>query len=133
MNVRSLAFVYGMVFLVAGVAAFVPALVTPHEALQHELLIPQGAGNFLGLFPTNALHNVGHAAVGVWGLLAYRNQRAALAYARIVALGLVLVVIMGVIPRLDTVFGLVPLHGNYVWFHAVLAPAAAYFGFVRRA
>jgi hypothetical protein len=132
MNVRSLTFVYGIVFLVTGVAAFVPALITPHEALQHELLITQGAGYFLGLLPTNSLHNVGHAAVGAWGLLAYRNQRAALAYARIVALGLALVVIMGVIPRLDTVFGLVPLHGNYVWFHAVLAPAAAYFGFVRR-
>jgi hypothetical protein len=132
MDVRSLAFVYGIVFLVTGVAAFVPALVTPHEALQHELLIPQGAGYFLGLLPTNALHNVGHAAVGAWGLLVCRNQRAALVYARIVALGLALVVIMGVIPRLDTVFGLVPLHGNYVWFHAVLAPAAAYFGFVRR-
>jgi hypothetical protein len=132
MNVRSLAFVYGIVFLVTGVAAFVPAWVTPHEALQHELLISQGAGNFLGLFPTNALHNVGHAAVGVWGLLVARNQGAALAYARIVAVGLVLAVILGVIPRLNTVFGLVPLHGNYVWFHTALAPGAAYFGFIRR-
>ena len=133
MNVHSFAFLYGVVFLVAGVAAFFPALVTPHEALEHELLIRQGAGDFLGLFPTNALHNVGHAAAGLWGLLVYRYQGAALVYARILAVGLVLVVIMGFVPKLDTLFGLVPLHGNYIWFHAVLAPAAAYFGFVRRA
>ena len=119
--------------LVFGLAAFFPALLTPHEALEHQLLIPQGAGEFFGLFPTNALHNVGHAAAGVWGLLAYRNERASLAYARALAIGLTLVAILGLIPRVNTLFGLVPLHGNYVWFHAVLAVGAAYFGFVRRA
>jgi hypothetical protein len=132
MDVRSFAFVYGIVFLVTGIAAFFPALVTPHANSDHELLIQQGAGDFLGLFPTNVLHNVGHAAVGAWGLLVCRSQSAALAYARIVAVGLVLVVIMGFIPRLDTLFGLVPLYGGYIWFHAALAPGAAYFGFLQR-
>jgi hypothetical protein len=41
--------------------------------------------------------------------------------------------VMGLIPGLDTVFGLVPLHGNDVWLHALLAAGAAYFGFVRHA
>ena len=77
--------------LVFGLAAFVPALLTPHPALEHELLIDRGAGDFLGLFPTNALHNLGHAAVGLWGLLIHRNERAALVYARTLAVGLVLV------------------------------------------
>jgi hypothetical protein len=133
MNVQKFALVYGLVFLVSGVAAFVPAFVTPHDAVEHELLIPQGAGYFLGLFPTNALHNLGHAAAGIWGLVVYRDPRAALVYARILALGLALVAIIGFIPRLNTLFGLVPLHGNYIWFHAALAPGAFYFGFLRRA
>jgi hypothetical protein len=131
-NIRSLALFYGIVFLGAGVAAFFPALVTPHEALEHELLIHQGAGEFLGLFPVNALHNVGHAAAGVWGLLVYRNSRAALTYVRALAVGLASVAVLGLIPRVNTLFGLVPLHGHIVWFHAVLAAGAAYFGFIRR-
>src|SRR5690606_19036958 len=106
-------------------------LLAPHELLEHELLIDQSAGQFLGHFPTNALHNVGHAAAGVAGLLAYRNGRAARIYARVLAFGLTLVAILGSIPATDTLFGLVPLHGYDVWFHAALAIGAAYFGFVR--
>jgi hypothetical protein len=131
-GIKSFALAYGAVFLVAAVAASVPALVTPHDALDHTLLIRNGAGDFLGLFPTNALHNVGHAAAGVVGLLACRDERAALAYARVLALGLTLVAGLGLIPRASTLFGLVPVHGYDVGFHAVLAVGAAYFGFVRR-
>lgn len=39
---------------------------------------------------------------------------------------------MGLIPGLDTTFGLVPLFGNDVWLHILLAAPAAYFGFVHR-
>ena len=41
---------------------------------------------------------------------------------------------MGFIPalRLHTTFGLVPLYGNDIWLHAVLAIVAGYFGFVYR-
>jgi hypothetical protein len=132
-NIQSFALLYGIVLLVAGLAAFVPALLTPHEALEHQLLIPQAAGDFLGLFPTNALHNVGHAAAGAWGLVVHRNSRAALAYVRALAVGLTVVAILGLIPAVNTVFGLVPLRGHYVWFHAVLAAGAAYVGFIRHA
>jgi hypothetical protein len=132
-NIQSFAFVYGVVFLLSGIAPFFPAFLTPHDALEHQLLIPHGAGDFLGLFPTNALHNVGHAAAGVWGLMVYRNEQAALAYARALAIGLTLLAVLGLIPRTNTLFGLVPVHGNDVWLHAVLAASAAYFGFGRRA
>jgi hypothetical protein len=132
-NIRSLALGYGIVFLGAGIAAFFPALLAPDEALENELLIPHAAGEFLGLFHLNALHNVGHAAAGVWGLLVYRNPRAALAYVRALAVGLAVVAVLGLVPRVNTLFGLVPLHGHIVWFHAALAVVAAYFGFVKRA
>ena len=54
-------------------------------------------------------------------------------YARSVAVVYALFAIMGLLPALNTTFGLVPLHGNDVWLHAVLAAVAAYFGFVRPA
>ena len=40
--------------------------------------------------------------------------------------------VMDLIPTLDTTFGLVPLFGNDVWLHVLLAAPAAYFGFVHR-
>jgi hypothetical protein len=40
--------------------------------------------------------------------------------------------IAGFIPGLSTMFGLVPLFGNDIWLHAVLAGVAAYFGWVHR-
>ena len=133
MNVRTFALIYGLVFALVGIAGFIPALVTPHDAAGHDLTIEQGAGDLLGLFPVNVLHNIVHLAFGVWGLAVYRNTNAAIGYARSVAVIYAVFVVMGFIPRLDTVFGLVPLHGNDMWLHALLAAVAAYFGFVRHA
>jgi hypothetical protein len=41
--------------------------------------------------------------------------------------------VMGLIPGLNTVFGLVPLHGHDVWLHLGTAAAAAYFGWRQQA
>jgi hypothetical protein len=38
---------------------------------------------------------------------------------------------MGLIPGLNTFFGLMPLYGNNVWFNALMGILAAYFGFVK--
>ncbi|HUQ52330.1 MAG TPA: DUF4383 domain-containing protein [Gammaproteobacteria bacterium] len=130
MNVRTFALIYGLVFIVAGLAGFIPGLVTPHDAVEHQLAVEQGAGDLLGLFPVNLLHNLVHLVFGVWGLAVYRSTSNAIGYARVVAVVYALFVIMGFIPNLSTVFGLVPLHGNDIWLHAVLAAGAAYFGFL---
>jgi hypothetical protein len=133
MNVRTFALIFGVVFVLVGVAGFIPALLTPHDAAEHELAIQQGAGELFGLFPVNVVHNIVHLAFGIWGLAVYRNTNAAITYARSVAVVYAVFVVMGFIPRLDTVFGLVPLHGNDVWLHALLAAVAAYFGFMHHA
>jgi hypothetical protein len=129
MNVQTFAFIVGLVFVLVGVAGFVPGLLTMHDQT-HPLMVEQGAGELVGLFAVNVVHNIVHIAFGVWGLLVARNVDASIVYARSVAIVYAARVIMGLIPRLDTVFGLVPLHGNDVWLHALLAAVAAYFGFV---
>ena len=131
MNVRTFALLYGIVLLAVGVAGFIPALVTPYDAIDHELTMDQGAGHLFGLFPVNLMHNVVHLAFGVWGLAVYRNTSAAIGYARSVAIVYAILTILGLVPALSTAFGIVPLHGNDVWLHALLALIAAYFGFVR--
>jgi hypothetical protein len=80
----------------------------------------------------NLLHTLVHLAFGIWGLVAARNWDSAKTYAKAVAIIYALFVVMGLVPGLDTTFGFVPLHGNDVWLHLVLALPAAYFGFMHR-
>lgn len=129
MSTRYFALIYGIVFLLVGIAGFIPGLV-------HSPNVPAGAapeathGYLLGLFPINPLHNLVHIVFGVWGVVAYRNFANARLYARAVAIVYAVLAVMGLIPGLNTLFGLVPLYGHDVWLHAVLAVVAAYFGFM---
>ena len=129
MRARSFALAFGVVFLLVGVAGFVPALVSPPPA-GPDVAADAGFGRLMGLFPVNALHNLVHVAFGVWGLVAYRNPSAVRLYARAVAVIYALLAVMGLVPGLNTTFGLVPIYGHDVWLHALLAGVAAYFGFV---
>ncbi|HMA16729.1 MAG: DUF4383 domain-containing protein [Bacteroidota bacterium] len=125
MALRYFALVYGLVFLLVGVAGFIPGLVQPAgEGMAHGML--------LGLFPVNALHNLVHIVFGIWGLAAYRSLTGARLYARAVAVIYAIFAVMGLIPGLQTLFGLVPLYGHDIWLHALLAAVAAYFGWIAR-
>jgi Domain of unknown function (DUF4383) len=126
-HVRYFALVYGIVFLLVGIAGFVPGLVAPPEAGQ-DLTIATGFGRLFNLFPVNVLHNLVHVAFGLWGLAAYRTFSASRTYARAVAVIYGVLTVMGLIPVLATTFGLIPLYGHDVWLHALLAIVAAYFG-----
>ena len=132
MNIRTFALVYGVVFLVVGIAGFIPALLAPYQPADSELAVTTSAGLLFGLFPVNVLHNLTHVLFGVWGLLAAKSIGASLTYARSVAVIYGVFVIMGLIPLLRTTFGLVPLHGHDVWLHLLLAAVAAWFGFAAR-
>lgn len=128
---KTMALLFGVVFILIGAAGFIPGLVqqpiTPHEGT---LTMDQGAGNLLGLFPVNMLHNIVHILFGVIGLAASRSVGGARGYFRFVFLAYAVLAILGLIPQTHTLFGMVPLHGNDIWLHAVLALIGAYFGFV---
>jgi hypothetical protein len=135
MNIRTFAKLFGMVFLLVGVSGFIPGVTTPHDHPgADDVLVDAGLGAAMGLFPVNLLHNLFHVAFGIWGLVAARSFGGARLYARGVAVIYTALAIFGLIPaaKLWTTFGLIPLYGNDVWLHIVLAAAAGYFGFVRR-
>ncbi|MEX0618688.1 MAG: DUF4383 domain-containing protein, partial [Pseudohongiellaceae bacterium] len=114
MAIRKFALIYGIVFLVIGIAGFIPAFVTPYNPADPNLAVTAGAGYLFGIFPVNLLHNLTHAAFGIWGIVAYGSLSGSRLYAQAVAIIYGVFVIMGLIPGLMTVFGLVPLHGNDV-------------------
>lgn len=130
MNTRTFALVFGIVFILAGIAGFVPFLLQPGQGGAiapgpHHMLL-------LGVFPVNPVHNIVHLGFGLWGLAASRSGSGALLYARGVAIVYAILAVAGLIPNLDTMFGLVPLYGNDFWLHSALAIVAAYFGWVNR-
>ena len=130
MSVQRFATLFGIVFLAAGLAGFVPGISPEH--MHPGVTVTASSRLAMGLFPVNLLHNLVHLAFGLWGLAAARSVAGPVGYARAVAVAYGLLTVMGLIPATNTTFGLVPIYGNDVWLHAVLAIVAAYFGFLQR-
>lgn len=131
MSTRTFALIFGIVFLVVGAGGFIPGILQPGVP-DPDLTMTQGYGHELGLFPVNLLHNIVHILFGVWGIFAYKSLAGARTYFRAVAIIYAVLTVMGLVPGLHTSFGLVPLYGNDVWLHALLALVAAYFGWINR-
>lgn len=130
MSLRTFSLVFGIVFLAIGVLGFVPGLLHAHD--NPAVRVDGGLGLLFGLFPVNWLHNLVHVLFGVWGLAAARSPGAGRMYAKSVAVIYAILTVMGLLPFLNTTFGLVPVYGHDIWLHAVLAAVAAYFGFAYR-
>jgi hypothetical protein len=128
MNISTMAAVFGVVFLLVGIVGFFPS---PPPADAPPLTVAHGHGLALGLFPVNTLHNVVHLLFGLLGLMAAAGMRlTARAYFRFLTIAYAALVVLGLLPATQTTFGLIPIYGNDVWLHGVVALAAAYLGFV---
>lgn len=120
MTVRLFALIAGIVYVLAGLLGFFPGVV-------EQAATADGYDLLLGIFAVNILHNLVHLALGLWGVVAYREGSAARGYSRSLAVILGVLTVMGLIPGLSTVFGLMPVFGHDIWLHAVTALLAAYF------
>jgi hypothetical protein len=119
----------GIIYLLVGLMGFVPALVTQVPP-PPDLAVHSGYGHLMGLFPINILHNIVHLAVGVLGILAFRSHSGSRTFSRGLAIFYGLLAIMGLVPLMNTTFGLIPIFSHDVWLHAATALVAAYFGFM---
>ena len=120
--VRRVALVFGIVFLLIGVAGFLTEGGMSMSAEPHGLL--------LGLFPVNLLHNVVHLLFGVWGLAASRSFAGAKSYAQIGGVIYLVLAVLGFVA--PTTFGFIPIGGNDIWLHAVLGLVLAGVGFTAK-
>ena len=127
MATKRFAMIAGIVYLLVGIAGFFPALLTAPDTA-HNVTLHALNGKLFGVFPVNVAHSIVHLGIGLWGVMAARGDSAAITYARSMAIIFGVLAIMGLFPRLDTVFGLLPLHGNDIWLHAGTALISAYFG-----
>ena len=129
MTTQHFAMIMGIVYVLVGILGIIPGVTTPPAVGAPDLVVNTGYGYVLGLFPVNILHNFVHLGIGIWGLSAYRSMMGAKGFAQGLAIFYGVLAVMGLIPVLNTTFGLIPIFGHDIWLHAVTAAAAAYFGY----
>ena len=115
--VRTMANVFGVVFLLVGILGFVPGVTTD--------------GHLLGIFHVNTAHNVVHILSGLAALIAANvSERAALNYFRIFGVVYALVAILGFVAGGNApVLGIIANNPADNWLHAAIAAVALALGF----
>jgi hypothetical protein len=133
MSLKYFSLISGIVLMVVGVAGFFPAMVSPLPETAPKLAIVYGSGLLWGVFPVNILSNLFHTLFGVWGASCFGSTYASRSYARATAVTMGVLAIFGFIPVLNTVLGLMPVQGNNVWLHGLVAVSGAWFGYASTA
>ena len=131
MNAPVIARVFGILFLLTGIAGFLPwfAPAAPPDApvvsldLMYRMLF--------GIFPVNVAHNAVHVIFGLWGLAAAGSFKGGVFYCRCVMWIYLLLVIFGIIPLMNTLFGVAPIYGWDIGLHFVTVLLCAYGGYGR--
>jgi hypothetical protein len=118
----------GVIYFIVGILGFFPGLMSAPPANAPVMSAPYGL--LFGLFPVNSLHNVVHLILGAWGILAYRDIEDSRLYTRSLAVIYAVLGVFGLIPALNTTFGLIPLFGHDIWLHLLTAAAAGYVGYM---
>jgi hypothetical protein len=131
MNAPVIARILGLLFLVSGIAGFVPWVAPAAPFAAPVLVLDTGYALLFGLFPVNIAHDALHMLFGLWGLLGAMSFGGALIYLRSVVWIYLVLVIVGICPLLFTLFGAVPVYGWDVGLHLIVVLFAAYGGYGR--
>jgi hypothetical protein len=110
-----LAAVVGAVFLVVGIAGFIPGLTTHYDQLTFAGM--NSSAMLLGVFMVSVLHNLVHLAFGVVGLVCARTARSARPY--LIAGGIVYLVLWlyGLVIDQHSSANFVPINTADNWLH----------------
>ncbi|MDZ8079050.1 MAG: DUF4383 domain-containing protein [Nostoc sp. DcaGUA01] len=134
---RYIALAIGIIYLLLGLAGFVPALVSLPGSSESFVPLDESAGAYsagfgyiFGAIPTNFLHNLVRCAVGLLGITSYNNITTARLFNRGFTIAYALLAIIGLLPLGKTFFGLMPLFGANVLLNALAAIAAGYYSIV---
>lgn len=113
--------VVAVVFLLVGIAGFVPGLTTDLDTL--ELAGHESEAMLLGIFQVSILHNVLHLVYGVVGLAAARSWTVARAFLLVGGVGYAGLWVYGMAVDKDHEANVVPLNAADDWLHLGLAVA----------
>ena len=132
MNAKNFALVGGIVMLVIGALALIPAFTGVAFGLPI-LKIETSYGLFLGVFPLNIVNKAVLIGLGLWGIAAASDPVLSLSrsisFSRGVFKLTALFAVLGLFPQTNTLFGYAPLFGASIWLHAVMALCGGIFGY----
>ncbi|WP_432486556.1 DUF4383 domain-containing protein [Kineococcus sp. SYSU DK018] len=120
--------IVGAMFVVVGIAGFIPGITTNYGQL--EWAGPDSQAMLLGIFMVSILHNLLHLGLGVLGLVAAKSASAARSF--LIAGGLVYAAlwIYGLVVAEESQANFVPLNNADDWLHLVLAVGMILLGLV---
>ena len=128
MTTRSLALIYGIFWLGFAVLSLMPGMVMPMPATAPETRFDVMHGALFGLFPVNMLLSLVHLFMGAWALAAFMGWHSTRTYARSAGVIFAALGVLGLIPGLNTLYGVMPLHGHDTWLHLASGAFAAFIG-----
>ena len=116
--VQTTALLYGAVFLLVGIAGFIPGITSNYDSLQF-------AGHhsealLMGLFQVSILHNVVHLLYGLAGLAMARSASGARNYLRWGGAVYLVLWLYGLLVGQQSQANFVPLNTADDWLHFVL-------------
>lgn len=117
--IQKVALIVGIVFLVVGLAGFIPGLTQSSESLQ-----AAGSGSealLLGVFQVSVLHNIVHLAFGIAGVALAGRARASRFYLIIGGLVYLVVWIYGLLAVGNDQLNFLPVNNADNWLHLALA------------
>lgn len=117
--VEIVAAVVGVVFLLVGIAGFIPGITTHYGDLS---FAGHGSGaKLIGIFQVSVLHNLIHLAFGVAGLAMSRTSASARIY--LIGGGIVYAVVWlyGLFISMKSAANFIPLNTADNWLHLILA------------
>ena len=106
-----------------GLLGMVDKLKKPSAEGPEDNLLNSGYRNIGGVIPTNHFFNWVRVGIGAMGLFAARDEKSAVIFNRTVAISYAGMSVMGVIPKANTIFGLMPIFGANIALHGGIAVA----------
>ena len=122
--------VVGVVFLLVGIAGFIPGLTTGYDTMQ--FIGHESQAMLLGIFQVSILHNGVHLAFGVLGILMSRTPAQARLFLLVGGVVYLVLWIYGLFIGHDSPANFVPLNTADNWLHLVLGLGMIALSFLHR-
>ena len=126
-NLQTAAMLLGVVFLVVGIAGFIPGITTDYERLGE---FGEPGAKVLGIFAVNWLHNLAHLAFGVAGVVLARTLAGARAFLIVGGAIYLVLWLYGLVIAEDSAANIIAQNTADTWLHFVLGVAMVGLGIV---